>query len=341
MAGFFQMRQKKNKELLRDEKKHIKCEYDGDDANCKYRCEDCAIALKTDGDIALSAEIYPAAVEMYKQAIELEPEFAEAWVNLGNAYGYQSDYENALYAFNKAIEQDPIYGKALLGKAITLRNMNRLEDAIKCFDSILELYDHDQTKKMRSEIIEYQAHHEIAKEDSSNQYFKGLIKEISELGVELGYLIHKLPSIPDLRTLDMEYLLLCFNNTRKSPNVKAEDLFEISNAWAIYGGMGAVALWNIDWPNLKNKGIYNSLATQRGIDYLDEFVVDLIGLEWDTEEEKALRLFIFRAADLAKTYFSNNIEKKTDNEVNNLFLESMRAMFQVGVAVEMKRLGLN
>jgi tetratricopeptide (TPR) repeat protein len=127
--------------LGRDESKHISCKYDGHEDDCPDDCAKCAISIKTDGDIALASNRPDEAIRQYKKAVFVSPKFAEAWVNLGNAYGMKSEYNNALSAFNKAIAIDPIYGKALFGKAITLRNLKMFDEAMEIANTILSLYD--------------------------------------------------------------------------------------------------------------------------------------------------------------------------------------------------------
>ena len=58
----------------------------------------------------------------------------------------KSEY-NALSAFNKAIAIDPIYGKALFGKAITLRNLKMFDEAMEIANTILSLYDDANVRK--------------------------------------------------------------------------------------------------------------------------------------------------------------------------------------------------
>jgi len=57
-------------------------------------------------------KIYDRAIENFKKAIEFNPEFEEAYYNLGASYYYSGDIENAIINFNKAIELDPNYEKA-------------------------------------------------------------------------------------------------------------------------------------------------------------------------------------------------------------------------------------
>lgn len=145
----------KASELLRDENKHPKCDYVGRENECSINCDDCFISIKTKGDLAFASKDFNSAIQHYRDSLSKEPLFAEAWVNLGNSYGFKSDYENALLAFNKAIEIDETYGKALLGKAITLRNTDNFDEAIVCLERILEMYDNDLCKKMKSDIVKH------------------------------------------------------------------------------------------------------------------------------------------------------------------------------------------
>ncbi len=139
--------------LGRNESKHISCAYEGRENDCPEKCEKCAIAIKTDGDMALAKEHLDEAIRLYKKAVFIEPKFAEAWVNLGNAYGMKSEYNNALVAFDKALSIDPVYGKALFGKAITLRNLGRIDEVAELTASILELYPNaDEVKSFKDTL---------------------------------------------------------------------------------------------------------------------------------------------------------------------------------------------
>ena len=140
--------------LGRDESKHIQCNYEDNEDDCPKECSKCAIFIKTDGDIALAQNSLDEAIKNYKKAVFVEPKFAEAWVNLGNAYGLKTEYNNALSAFDKAIAIDPAYGKALYGKAITLRNLGNLEEAMEIANTILRLYDADEVRAFKKGLID-------------------------------------------------------------------------------------------------------------------------------------------------------------------------------------------
>ena len=143
----------RNAGLGRNESKHPKCKYSNNTSACPKNCDKCAIAIKTDGDAALCEERLDQAIRFYKRALFADPQFAEAWNNLGNAYGMKSEYHNALNAFNKAIAIDPSYGKALYGKAITLRNLGQLEAAMTLANAILEMYDALEVRRFKKELV--------------------------------------------------------------------------------------------------------------------------------------------------------------------------------------------
>jgi hypothetical protein len=53
--------------LGRDNMKHISCNYIGNEDNCPNECSRCAIAIKTDGDVALSKNQLDSAIRLYKR----------------------------------------------------------------------------------------------------------------------------------------------------------------------------------------------------------------------------------------------------------------------------------
>lgn len=164
-----------------DESKHIQCDYEDNEDDCPKECSKCAISIKTDGDIALAQNSLDEAIKNYKKAVFIEPQFAEAWCNLGNAYGMKSEYNNALSAFDKAIAIDQEYGKALYGKAITLRNLGNLEESMQVANAILQLYDADEVRAFKKGLLD------AGVEDT--QYIienEGYIRELDNFGYDVA-----------------------------------------------------------------------------------------------------------------------------------------------------------
>lgn len=140
--------------LGRNEKLHLSCEYAGREYDCPKECEKCAISIKTDADYALANGRLGDAINLYKRSVSVEPQFAEAWCNLANAFGMNSEYKKALSAFNKALSIDPQYGKAMFGKAITLRNLGELEAALMLANETVALYEDSDVLAFKKKLEE-------------------------------------------------------------------------------------------------------------------------------------------------------------------------------------------
>jgi len=82
---------------------------------------------------------YEEAIEAYDKALALDPEFAYAWNNKGNALGNLGRYEEAIEAYDKALALDPEYADAWYNKGIALGNLDRYEEAIEAYEKALAL----------------------------------------------------------------------------------------------------------------------------------------------------------------------------------------------------------
>ena len=79
------------------------------------------------------------AIETYNKAIEINPQFAEAWNNKGTALGNLGRFEEALIAYDKAIEINPQFAEAWNSKGAALGNLGRFEEALIAFDKAIEI----------------------------------------------------------------------------------------------------------------------------------------------------------------------------------------------------------
>ena len=70
------------------------------------------------------------ALALYKKAIDLKPEFAEAWYNLGNIYGKTGKYAEAMKCMDNAIHYKKDFAEALSSRGIAYASMGRVEDAL-------------------------------------------------------------------------------------------------------------------------------------------------------------------------------------------------------------------
>lgn len=76
---------------------------------------------------------YSWAVEEYQKAIELIPDNAGYYYNLGNAYTHLEKIEEAFNAYKKAVELDPTFAKAHYNLARTYLRKDMVREAIEEF----------------------------------------------------------------------------------------------------------------------------------------------------------------------------------------------------------------
>jgi superkiller protein 3 len=84
------------------------------------------------------AEQYAKAIASYDKALEIKPDYHDAWYNRGIALGNLGRWEEAIASYDKALEIKPDDHEAWYNRGIALRNLGRLEEAIASYDKALE-----------------------------------------------------------------------------------------------------------------------------------------------------------------------------------------------------------
>jgi Flp pilus assembly protein TadD len=85
------------------------------------------------------------AIAVLKKAVELQPDFAEAWSDLGDAYKKLQDDAHALAAFERAVKIRPDDAVAQTRLANQLLGQERAHEAIEHFEIALRLSPSDQS----------------------------------------------------------------------------------------------------------------------------------------------------------------------------------------------------
>jgi len=91
-------------------------------------------ALYLSGLIAANFKNLPVAVEFFLNAIEINPNNAKSYSNLGNALLELGRVEEALENYDKAITLNPDYPEAYINRGVALQDLNRLDDSLSNFD---------------------------------------------------------------------------------------------------------------------------------------------------------------------------------------------------------------
>ena len=97
-----------------------------------------ASALRMDYDVVPTSEIAPKARAAAVRALEIDPRLAEAHCSLGNVAWHEYDWTRAVEEFRKAIELKPDYATAHQWLAETLTDLGRLAEAKEEIDRALQ-----------------------------------------------------------------------------------------------------------------------------------------------------------------------------------------------------------
>lgn len=79
------------------------------------------------------------AVKLMVAALEVDPEYVDAWSNLGIAYFKERDLERAEFCSRKAIQLSPDFANAWANLGLTLRARNASEEALVAWGRALDL----------------------------------------------------------------------------------------------------------------------------------------------------------------------------------------------------------
>ena len=77
-----------------------------------------------------------AAIDSYNKALALNPDYADAYFNIGNALGKQGKLDAAIDSYNKALALKPGYAEAHNNMGLILQEQSKLEEAIEAFKQV-------------------------------------------------------------------------------------------------------------------------------------------------------------------------------------------------------------
>lgn len=91
------------------------------------------------GDQAYSMDNLGKTLEFYDKGLKLFPKHYEAWFNLGNIYAVHEDYYSAVEAYEHAIDANPRYVMARMNLGIVYsEDLGFFDEAIKQFDIVTQ-----------------------------------------------------------------------------------------------------------------------------------------------------------------------------------------------------------
>ena len=112
-------------------------------------------------------------------------------------------------------------------------------------------------------------------------------------------------------------------------------------AWACYMGMGAAVLWDKAWGEYKDtEDWYSLMASPRGFDEMDEYVVEcLVGYSLTSAEAQKLENTIRKCAYLAETFIRTEGVEPQSVMAFHIFARTAKVFFELGVSLELYHRG--
>ena len=103
-----------------------------------------ATRLFNEGGQAMRRRDVRAAIDLYKRALDADPDYPRAWVGLGGAYMMAGEVDKGVEAIRKEVELHPSesYGYKVLG--VVLMSLRRDEEAVDVWRELRKIDSKDR-----------------------------------------------------------------------------------------------------------------------------------------------------------------------------------------------------
>ena len=170
-----------------------------------------------------------------------------------------------------------------------------------------------------------------------NKYEEGLRKTLTDFLTKEGEM--------DGQQLEVEELNEKWRTS--APSYMADAVPEIGKyplvaiAWAMYEGMGAAVLWDKEWNRYETTEDFHTMFTgPRGFDCMDEYITEvLLCHPLGSADAEKLEDKIRSTAEAAQTLIRKEGIEAQSVMAFHIFARTVRVMYKVGAALELKRLG--
>ena len=102
-------------------------------------CQQTAADWLNKGNDFYKKDFYDLAIKCYDNAIEIDPNYTNAWTWKGNALSAQGKYDDAIKCYDEVIRIDPNDASAWDYKCSALNSQGMCDEAIKAYDKAKEL----------------------------------------------------------------------------------------------------------------------------------------------------------------------------------------------------------
>ena len=135
--------------------------------------EEKANALFMRGLALVKTEEHQKAIDLFKQALEINPDFEESYLQLGIAYRNVGSHDLALKALQSLLERNPGNGPALFFQGLSLQDLERYQESIVYFEQAGSL---DANLHQAALFNIGRAHFELGNNEEAKAKFNETIK---------------------------------------------------------------------------------------------------------------------------------------------------------------------
>lgn len=96
-------------------------------------------AWSNQGSALFHLQRYPEAISAYNRALSIHPDYPEAWNNKGGALSKLGQYEEALAAYDRAVELKPDYVEAWNNRGLALMELKRYKESVASYNRAVKL----------------------------------------------------------------------------------------------------------------------------------------------------------------------------------------------------------
>lgn len=117
----------------------------------------------------------------------------------------------------------------------------------------------------------------------------------------------------------------------------------VAIAWAMYLGMGSAVLWDKEWSRYENEEDLHKLMTApRGFDCMDEYITEILLCHpLGSEAAEKVENMVRSTAEVAQSLIRKEGIEAQSVMAFHIFARTTKVMFEVGVAVQLRRMGYN
>lgn len=173
--------------------------------------------------------------------------------------------------------------------------------------------------------------------DYLNNFEDKMRKNLLKITTDKGALDGKLLESDDLKDfwvrIEANYMADAVPQIASYPTV--------SVAWATYLGMATAHCWDKDWTAYKDAE-YETFYGDQGFDNMDDHIVrDIMGLPLEGEEARRIITLVQTLAQDTVSMIHHEQIEPGSKMAFYAFDRACTAMFAIGAAIELKRLGYN